>query len=463
MRDIMHEKSEDQTDQKAQARIQCAFVAAIMSTLSPSFRVEFDPNGSDRTVYIGGNSYRVARDTLSLSAGTVFQTPSCVGIPPRTVEYEIQSAVNAVLVRNYHLADVNARNMASTITRILVDGVWHKQGEIDHFEALARSARTLSALSRADIARMGSKAFTAGGADGVKRLAQALNAAPIIHRIVDEDRLVADVVAGRSPVEMAKEAGGSAILTKLSKNSLNLIDRDNVEAVVKALAAVRSRDLIPTGRGQRDWLSKLLPLAAHDEPAAGFQDWLADRTAWHQVQGDFAAAMPAYFALSDWAEATAGQGGGWSNQKSLAASFTAATEWSERERKRAVAEAETMDVFPVHFRQYEEDSLIIRQITTAPQMIEVGDQLHNCLATMTGTFAKHALTGARVYAVVHNVKTANSKIEMGAPRSAAEIVLHKTKGPMLKQHYARRNSSPAKRDRDVIEGLIQKIAGGKVH
>jgi len=399
---------------------------------------------------------------LDFDTAEMSPRPSAVGIPKKTVEYQVQEAVRTTLLTNYRLTDINIHGLASTVTRILVDGVWHKRGDVDHFEALARSARALSTLSRSDIAHMGAKAFDLGQAEGVKRLAQALRAAPIIHRIIDEDQLVRDAVAGRNPVEMAKEAGGSAILAKLSKNSLPLIDRGNVGSVVKALEAVRTKDLIPTGRGQRDWLDKLLPLAAHDEPADGFLAWLADQTAWHQVQGDFAAAKPAYFTLADWAEATAGQGKGWSNRKSLAACFTAATEWTERERKRAVAEAETMDVFPVHFRQYEEDGLIVRQITTAPQMIKIGDQLHNCLATMTGTFAKHALTGARVYAVVHNVKTANSRIEMGAPRSAAEIVLHKTKGPMLKQHYARRNSSPAKRDRDAIEGLIQKLAGGKV-
>ena len=445
---------------REQAQIQCSLVTAIMSLMVPSFKVEFEDDGVDRTIFIGGESYRVARDAQSLSKGTLFQTPSAIGIPPKTIEFAIQDAVEATLKESFYLRGVNAKSLASTITRILVDGVWHQKDDVDDVEALARAMRKQPASSRADISRMAAKAFHINKAEGIKRLTQVINAAPIAHRIIEEDRLIADAIAGKNPIEMVTSAGGSKILAKLARNALALIDKDNVRDAAQALSAVRSPDLIPTGRGQREWLSKLLRVVAHDEPAGGFFDWLADQTAWHQVQGDFAAARPAYFALADWAEATAGQGKGWSDRKSLAASFTSATEWSERERKKAIAKAASMEGFPVHFRQYDEDNLFVSQIGSTPQMIEVGDALHNCLATQPATFSRRALTGQAVYVVIRNARVIGDKLIPGAPRSAAEIMLHED-GPKLRQHYGRRNSAPSERDRQVIENLIKKIGGNK--
>ena len=99
--DIQSTKQENYQTPQEQARIQCSLVTAIMSLTVPNFEVVFEDDGVDRTILIGGESYRVARDAQSLSKGTLFQTPSAIGIPKKTIEFSIQDAIEAALKESF--------------------------------------------------------------------------------------------------------------------------------------------------------------------------------------------------------------------------------------------------------------------------------------------------------------------------------------------------------------------------
>lgn len=199
----------------------------------------------------------------------MFQTPSCLPLPADTVEGRLQRELEIRLAES--VGAQFGRNIAGILTRMLVAGVWDAEGEAmgDEAKMLARAGRRVSINRRGQLARIIAAADAKTGAEGVKRMRQAVSSAPAALNFVPDEELVDRVTQGESIMTIMLDHGATKDITKLSKSAAALITEDNIERACLALGGVNP-NVLPTGRKQKDWLGQLLHVSSLDEPAEGF-------------------------------------------------------------------------------------------------------------------------------------------------------------------------------------------------
>ena len=415
-------------------------------------------DGDARVVTIGGRRFVISVEPGDLADGSVFQTPSCLPLPGDTVEGALQREIEARI--SGAVGHRFTKNTASLLVRMLAVGVWDDlDAAVSETNAVAKAARNVSINRRGELARITSKAFDLAADEGVKRVAQAIQAAPVLPNLVEESELAQRIVNGESPRKILSDHGANRFIARLSKNAAVLINQDNIERACAALGAVNPNQL-PTGRKQKDWLRKMLAVSSVAEPAEGFFDWLSVHTAKHQRRNDINVAIPVFAVLEDWAAETAGQQNGWNEDKGLPACLAAALAWSERQQKGVDKFAAAQPDFSVLFGDYydEDAKLFVCQIKTAVEMVDAGDHLDNCLKTLTRTFVEQAHQGARLYVTTRNPVTHGDKlIASTKPITAAELERAPNGAWVIRQHYGRNNQSAPEAHRLAIRNLLNKL------
>ncbi|MEM5468277.1 hypothetical protein [Celeribacter marinus] len=441
-------------------RMPAKSAAALLSITAIPATVEFADDSGDRTITIGSETFTIGHDPKSLRSGSVFQTPSAIRLPADTVEARLQDAVFAALAERY--GPNLASSLAAALVRSLAAGVWSSDAEVDGpVTDLARAARRTPSQLRGTIAAAAAAAHDHTGNEGIKRVAQVAATAPVVFQMATTEHDVADlgraIADGKSPMSILTDAGATKIISRLSQNAIPLVNAGNIETVCAALTAA-GHNKLPSGRKQASWLSALLTVMAHDEPAPGFFEWIAAATAQYQQRGDITVAVPIWAQVADWATETAGQQSGWHADKTVVGSLLAAIDWGERQAKQHEAWADGRAPFPHVFDRFlTADNLFVEQITSAKDLLNAGTRLQNCLASMPTTFAKYAEDGERFYAVTRNARALRDTLVPGAIRTAVEIIASPD-GPTIRQHFGRCNSNPPERDRKAVAELMASLA-----
>ena len=468
-------------------------VRSVIIALGSPADVHFDDTGAlVLDTGRGGDPYRLNSDSL-LAYGTIFQSPGHAAlntaIAARTEEARLVRFLEGALPPHF------GRDLARVLAASLLRGFWGAGN--DEKLLMGAAGRKIPVTLRPKLSRALYLGSAQGGLEGVTRVRQYCDLAPVALRLLSAQEIADRAVAGESPWAALEPLGAGKVVRELAPAALPLVSLQNVGTFCQILANARDADAIPNKPRHREWLRPIHAIAALPEPAGGFCAWMARQSA---TRANLREAD--WRVIHLWATLTAGERGGWHARISLPKALARSVEWQEAESvaqaghmariERLEAEYSTLthaealirmgpekvDQLLEHWSREEEtfstdypaffgDTLAIKPITTRAGLRAAGLALDNCLGELAEHWATRAMTGKFAIFTVHRVtshKDAAGTITRSFGAMIGSIEVARTGyGAAVVQNFGKSNRAPSAQQTDLVTEYLATLPANLTH